>query len=291
VARIFTGDERLQVAEDGSAPWPQTRTTRNAEPETPLRASVGSTKLFRISRLRCVDTESKAVPCVSARNATTHGRMASKTGIATRWRSHFLRCALKNRNRPNEATLASHRASLGGRAHSSLTGSNTLMRIAALSLLALATCSSPVCAAEAKPNIVFILADDLGYGDLGCYGQTKIRTPNLDRMAAEGMRFTNFYAGSTVCAPSRCTLMTGKHLGHATVRDNMQRKPGAEGQHPMEPGTITVAELLKREGYATAVVGKWGLGMPEDHSSPLDYGFDHHYGYLCQGMAHTYYPP
>ena len=165
------------------------------------------------------------------------------------------------------------------------------MRIAALSLLALATCSSPVCAAEAKPNIVFILADDLGYGDLGCYGQTKIRTPNLDRMAAEGMRFTNFYAGSTVCAPSRCTLMTGKHLGHATVRDNMQRKPGAEGQHPMEPGTITVAQLLKREGYATAIVGKWGLGMPEDHSSPLDFGFDHHYGYLCQGMAHTYYPP
>ena len=165
------------------------------------------------------------------------------------------------------------------------------MRIAALSLLALATCSSPVCAAEAKPNIVFILADDLGYGDLGCYGQTKIRTPNLDRMAAEGMRFTNFYAGCTVCAPSRCTLMTGKHLGHATVRDNMQRKPGAEGQHPMEPGTITVAQLLKRGGYATAIVGKWGLGMPEDHSSPLDFGFDHHYGYLCQGMAHTYYPP
>ena len=85
--------------------------------------------------------------------------------------------------------------------------------------------------------------------------------------------------------------MTGKHLGHATVRDNMQRKPGAEGQHPMEPGTITVAQLLKRAGYATAIVGKWGLGMPEDHSSPLDFGFDHHYGYLCQGMAHTYYPP
>src|SRR4030081_3023125 len=92
----------------------------------------------------------------------------------------------------------------------------------------------------AKPNIIFILADDLGYGDLGCYGQSKIKTPNLDRMAAEGMRFTNFYAGCTVCAPSRCTLMTGKHLGHATVRDNMQRKPGSEGQHPMEPGTISV---------------------------------------------------
>jgi arylsulfatase A len=148
-------------------------------------------------------------------------------------------------------------------------------------------------AAEApkKPNIVFILADDLGYGDLGCYGQTKIKTPNIDRLAAEGMRFTNFYSGCSVCAPSRCTLMTGKHLGHATVRDNMQRAPGKEGQHAMQPGTVTVAQLLKQSGYATAIVGKWGLGMPEDHSSPLDFGFDHHYGYLCQGMAHTYYPP
>jgi arylsulfatase A-like enzyme len=110
-------------------------------------------------------------------------------------------------------------------------------------------------------------------------------------MAAEGMRFTNFYCGAAVCAPSRCTLMTGKHLGHATIRDNMQRKKGAEGQHPMQPGTVTVAQLLKSAGYATAIVGKWGLGMPEDHSSPLDFGFDHHYGYLCQGMAHTFYPP
>jgi hypothetical protein len=141
------------------------------------------------------------------------------------------------------------------------------------------------------PNIIFILADDLGYGDLGCYGQTKIRTPNIDRIAAEGMRFTNFYCGCTVCAPSRCTLMTGKHLGHATVRDNLQRGAGLEGQHAMEPGTVTVAQLLKKAGYATAIVGKWGLGMPEDRSSPLDFGFDHHYGYLCQGMAHTYYPP
>lgn len=142
-----------------------------------------------------------------------------------------------------------------------------------------------------KPNIVFILADDLGFGDLGCYGQKKIKTPNLDRMAAEGMRFTQFYTGCPVCAPSRCTLMTGKHLGHATVRDNMQRGPGLEGQHRMESGTVTIAQLLKSAGYATAIVGKWGLGMPDDQSSPLDFGFDHHYGYLCQGMAHTYYPP
>lgn len=149
-----------------------------------------------------------------------------------------------------------------------------------------------VSAAEpAKPNVIFILADDLGYGDLGCYGQTKIRTPNLDRIAAEGMRFTQFYAGCPVCAPSRCTLMTGKHLGHATVRDNMQRGPGLEGQHRMEAGTVTVAQLLKKAGYATGIVGKWGLGMPEEQSSPLHFGFDHHYGYLCQGMAHTFYPP
>jgi arylsulfatase len=142
-----------------------------------------------------------------------------------------------------------------------------------------------------RPNIVFILADDLGHGDLGCYGQTKIKTPNIDRIAAEGMKFTNFYAGCSVCAPSRCTLMTGKHLGHATVRDNMQRAPGKEGQHRMAPGTVTVAQLLKKPGYSTAIVGKWGLGMPEEHSSPLDFGFDHHYGYLCQGMAHSFYPP
>lgn len=165
------------------------------------------------------------------------------------------------------------------------------MRTIALSLIALAVCAGPAPAAAPRPNIIFMLADDLGYGDLGCYGQTKIKTPNLDRMATQGMRFTNFYAGCPVCAPSRCTLMTGKHLGHATIRDNMQRKRGSEGQHPMEPGTVTVAQLLKRAGYATAIVGKWGLGMPEDHSSPLDFGFDHHYGYLCQGMAHTYYPP
>jgi arylsulfatase A len=152
-------------------------------------------------------------------------------------------------------------------------------------------CKASPAADARKPNIVIILADDLGYGDLGCYGQTKIKTPNIDRLAAEGTRFTNFYCGCSVCAPSRCALMTGKHMGHATVRDNMQRGPGLEGQHAMEAGTVTVAQLFKQAGYATAIVGKWGLGMPADHSSPLDFGFDHHYGYLCQGMAHTYYPP
>jgi arylsulfatase A len=162
-----------------------------------------------------------------------------------------------------------------------------MLLLAALPLWAPATLDAGL----TKPNFIFILADDLGRGDLGCYGQTKINTPNIDCLAAEGMKFTNFYAGCSVCAPSRCTLLTGKHLGHATVRDNMQRAPGKEGQHRMQPGTVTVAQLLKRAGYATGIVGKWGLGMPEEQSSPLDFGFDHHYGYLCQGMAHTHYPP
>lgn len=151
--------------------------------------------------------------------------------------------------------------------------------------------SAPLAHAGDRPNIIFILADDLGIGDLGCYGQQKIKTPNIDRIAADGMKFTSFYSGHSVCAPSRCTLMTGKHTGHAVIRNNDQRAPDAEGQVPMPKGTTTVAGLLKKTGYATAIVGKWGLGMPEDASSPLDFGFDHHYGYLCQSMAHTFYPP
>ena len=157
-------------------------------------------------------------------------------------------------------------------------------------LLALLVATVAAHAAE-KPNIIFILADDLGIGDLGCYGQDKIKTPNIDRIAAEGMKFTGFYSGHSVCAPSRCTLMTGKHTGHSAIRNNGQRAPGAEGQTPMPPGTVTVAQLLKKAGYATAIDGKWGLGMPEDKSSPLEFGFDHQYGYLCQSLAHTYYPP
>lgn len=156
-----------------------------------------------------------------------------------------------------------------------------------LALLALAFTA----VAADKPNIVFILADDLGIGDLGAYGQQKIKTPNIDRIAAEGMKFTGFYSGHSVCAPSRCTLMTGKHTGHSAIRNNAQRDAKSEGQLPMPAGTVTVAQLLKKAGYATAIVGKWGLGMPEDKSSPLSFGFDHHYGYLCQGVAHTFYPP
>jgi arylsulfatase A-like enzyme len=164
-----------------------------------------------------------------------------------------------------------------------------MLRLTALLIAALVVCAQA--AEPAKPNVIFILADDLGIGDLGCYGQQKIRTPNIDRLAAEGMRFTQHYGGNAVCAPSRCALMTGKHMGHAVVRDNAQRAPGAEGQTPMPPDTLTVAQIMKKAGYATGIIGKWGLGMPEDKSSPHNFGFDYSYGYLCQAMAHTFYPP
>ena len=139
-----------------------------------------------------------------------------------------------------------------------------------------------------KPNIIFILADDLGYGDLGCYGQKDIETPNIDKLAAEGILFTDHYAGSTVCAPSRCCLMTGNHTGHACIRGNREVKP--MGQEPLPAGTVTVAGVLKEAGYSTALIGKWGLGAPESTGIPNRQGFDYFYGYLCQRHAHNYYP-
>lgn len=139
-----------------------------------------------------------------------------------------------------------------------------------------------------KPNIIFILADDLGYGDLGCYGQKLIETPSIDRMAAEGMRFTDHYAGSTVCAPSRCCLMTGLHTGHAYVRGNREIQP--MGQLPLPAETETLPRMLQRAGYKTALIGKWGLGGPGSTGTPNNQGFDHFFGYLCQRHAHNYYP-
>jgi arylsulfatase A-like enzyme len=133
-----------------------------------------------------------------------------------------------------------------------------------------------------KPNIVFILADDLGYGDLGCYGQKTIQTPHLDRMASEGIRFTRCYAGSTVCAPSRCSLMTGLHTGHCWIRGNADL--------PLRPEDTTVAEVLKAAGYSTALIGKWGLGEPDTTGIPNRKGFDYFFGYLNQRHAHNYYP-
>ena len=145
--------------------------------------------------------------------------------------------------------------------------------------------------ASKRPNIIFILADDLGYGDLGCYGQEKIKTPNLNRMAAEGMRFTQHYAGSTVCAPSRCALITGLHCGHTYVRGNyLMDHVKFEGDLPIPPDTVTLAKILKRAAYTTGIVGKWGLGGPGTTGIPNKQGFDYFFGYLDQIRAHTYYP-
>ncbi|MBL9212918.1 MAG: arylsulfatase [Opitutaceae bacterium] len=139
-----------------------------------------------------------------------------------------------------------------------------------------------------RPNIIFILADDLGYGELGSYGQKLIETPHLDRMAAEGMRFTQFYAGSTVCAPSRSVLMTGQHLGFTTVRGNAGAR-GREAQ-TLRADDVTVARALQQAGYATGLIGKWGLGEPGTSGEPGKQGFDYFFGYLNQGHAHNHYP-
>jgi arylsulfatase A len=140
-----------------------------------------------------------------------------------------------------------------------------------------------------RPNIILIIADDLGYGDLSCYGQQKFKTPNLDKLAAEGMRFTQFYSGSTVCAPARATLMTGLHTGHSPIRGNRSMQP--EGQFPLPDSTVTIAAWLKKMGYTTGAFGKWGMGPPASAGEPLNQGFDQFYGYLCQAKAHNYYPP
>ena len=146
--------------------------------------------------------------------------------------------------------------------------------------------------ADRPPNIVLIMADDLGYAELGCYGQTKIKTPHLDRMAAEGVRFTQHYTSAPVCAPARCSLMTGKHGGHAFVRDNFE--VGAwdsyRGQLPLPEAERTIAEVLKEEGYATAAFGKWGLGEQGSSGDPLQQGFDRFFGYNCQRHAHNLFP-
>ncbi len=154
--------------------------------------------------------------------------------------------------------------------------------------LALPAWARRAAAAEAKPNIVYIVADDLGYGDLSCYGQTHFQTPHIDRLAKEGLKFTQHYAGSTVCAPSRCVLMTGLHTGHCYVRGNKAHKP--VGQEPIPADTVTVAERLKSAGYATGAFGKWGLGYPGSEGDPVRQGFDEFFGYNCQRNAHRFYP-
>lgn len=171
-------------------------------------------------------------------------------------------------------------------------------------LLSLYSCSEKPVDKKQLPNIIFILADDLGYGDLGSYGSELIETPNIDALAASGMKFSQHYSGSPVCAPSRCVLLTGKHSGHAYIRGNdewgdrgdvwdyraMIADSTLEGQRPMPDSTFTIAKLLKSAGYATGMIGKWGLGAPHTASIPNRQGFDFFCGYNCQRQAHTYYP-
>lgn len=153
--------------------------------------------------------------------------------------------------------------------------------------LALAACG-PAAKEQKQPNIVFILADDLGYGDLGCYGQTNFSTPNIDRLAADGIKFTNHYTGCTVSAPSRSSLMTGLHTGHTPIRGNKGWKP--EGQWPLPAASLTIPEMLKTKGYVTGAFGKWGLGYIDTEGDPNAQGIDEFYGYNCQSLAHNYYP-
>lgn len=158
---------------------------------------------------------------------------------------------------------------------------NRWIILAAAVLVTLST--SPAMAQKvAPPNIVFIMADDLGYGDLSCYGQKNFKTPNIDRLAAEGMRFTDYYAGATVCAPSRCVLMTGLHTGHCYIRGNSKQF--------LRPGDVTIAEMLKKGGYTCGQFGKWGLGGEKTAGQPTLQGFDTFYGYLDQHHAHNYFP-
>ena len=157
------------------------------------------------------------------------------------------------------------------------------------------------CASETDrpPNIIYIVADDLGYGELGCYTQKWIHTPHLDQLAREGMRFTQHYAGSSISAPSLCCLLTGKHSGHGSIRTNRMRKPLSDeqkskdqwpGQWPLPDKEVTLAEMLKQQGYATAAIGKWGLGHFDNSGNPLHQGFDLFYGFLCKAHAHNHYP-
>ncbi|WP_200977786.1 arylsulfatase [Echinicola sp. 20G] len=146
------------------------------------------------------------------------------------------------------------------------------------------------------PNIIFVLADDLGYGDLSCYGQQKFTTPHIDKLAKSGMLFTNHYAGTSVCSPSRASLMTGQHTGHVAIRDNRSLDPAPygfrerEGQFPLPDSIQTLPEVLKSKGYVTGAFGKWGLGGPGTEGTPNNQGFDEFYGYVCQSLAHNYYP-
>src|SRR5687768_3884603 len=200
-----------------------------------------------------------------------------------------MRDLLRTRGRANGTSDSPARARLICHVWSRATGAYpTRMRTILLALLILTPPLAPAFAGAAEPvrrqpNIIFILADDLGWADLACYGNRSIRTPHLDAMAEQGVRFTNYYAGSTVCTPSRAVLMTGLHTGHTRLRGN--------GPHSMLPAEVTVAEVLKAAGYSTGIVGKWGLGFEGTPGVPTKQGFDAFYGYMENVHAHNYYPP
>lgn len=180
--------------------------------------------------------------------------------------------------------------------------------IAAPALAALSPLAVQAGKAQTRPNVVFLIFDDLGYGDLGCYGQQKIETPNIDALASHGLRFTDMYSCAPLSSPSRCCLYTGQHMGHAQVRNNYSVSPDGwnhkdlysvqqleddstrEGQYPLAPGTQTIGTLMQKAGYKTAMVGKWGIGNPGSGSLANDMGFDYFFGYVCQRLAHFYYP-
>ncbi|WP_346238806.1 arylsulfatase [Niabella insulamsoli] len=164
----------------------------------------------------------------------------------------------------------------------------TVRKIGLVTTLLLLSYAASVAQQKQPPNIIFILADDLGVGDLGVYGQQKIATPHLDQLAKEGMMMSQFYTGSPVCAPSRATLMTGLHTGHAPIRGNKATPP--EGQWPLPQNSLTIAEVLKDAGYATGDFGKWGMGFVGTTGDPNKQGFDAFYGYNCQSLAHNYFP-
>ena len=167
-------------------------------------------------------------------------------------------------------------------------GMGRWMTALALLLIAAGHARAEQAGGSRPPNIVYLYADDLGYGDLGCYGQEKIRTPRIDALAEQGIRFTDHYSGAPVCAPARAALLTGKHTGRTFIRWNREVQPW--GQWPLDAGETTLAELLEEAGYATACIGKWGLGPPGSEGDPNARGFDLFFGYNCQRHAHTYYP-
>lgn len=181
----------------------------------------------------------------------------------------------------------------------------TIVGLGMLSVASITALAGGKTEVKAKPNVIYILMDDLGYGDLQCFGQQKIETPNIDALRASGMKFTQHYSGSPVSGPSRCVLMTGLHSGHTQIRgndevaergdvwshDSMYVHPELEGQIPLKAGTMTIGRMMQNAGYTTACIGKWGLGYPGSEGLPGKQGFDFFFGYNCQRMAHTYYPP